>query len=335
MAQRSERLQEESERREEAQNRRIEAKREWERTFDAIDDFVTILDPDLFIIRMNRAIAEFFKIDRRAVRDVHCYELFWGKHTPCKQCPASLVLQDRLPHRAEFSNKDLGKTFLVSASPILSEEERLLGLVYVTRDITERKRAEDALWDAYDQLEMRVAERTAELVQANARLQQQIAERKRTEALLIKQTEELNVKSKTLEEANIALRMMLKAREEDKKDLEDRVVSNVRELVFPYLKKVRGGRLTLEQAALLDIIMANLDDVISPFSRRLSSKYLNLTPREIQIADLIKGGHTSKEIAEILGASVRTIEFHRENIRKKLGLKKHKTNLSTYLHSLQ
>lgn len=328
-------LQKNNEQQEGAETRYTNAKREWERTFDAIDDFVTILDPNLLIVRMNRAIAEFFQIDRSAANDVHCYELFWGKQAPCKQCPASLVLKDRLTHRAEFSNRVLDKTFLVSASPILNDAEELIGMVYVTRDITDRKRAEDALWDAYDKLEMRVAERTVELTQANLRLQEEIAERKRTETLLIKQTEELDAKSHTLEEANIALRMMLRAREEDKKDLEDRVVSNVKELVLPYLNKIKSSRLALEQSALLDIISANLNDVISPFSRRLSSKYLDLTPREIQIADLIKGGHTNKDIAEILRVSLRTIEFHRENIRKKLGISKRKTNLRSYLLSLQ
>ncbi|MGA7875356.1 MAG: LuxR C-terminal-related transcriptional regulator [Desulfoferrobacter sp.] len=329
------RLQAQDGQREASETRCIDAKREWERTFDAIDDFVTILDPNLLIIRMNRAIAEFFHINRGVTNNVHCYELFWGKQEPCRQCPASLVLKDRLTHRAEFNNRVLDKTFLVSASPILNDAEDLIGMVYVTRDITDRKRAENALWDAYDKLEMRVAERTSELTQANTRLQEEIAERKRTETLLIRQTEELNAKSRTLEEVNIALRMMLRAREEDKKDLEDKVVSNVKELVFPYLNKVKNSRLTLDQAALLDIISANLDDVISPFSRRLSSKYLNLTPREIQIADLIKGGHTNKDIAEILRVSLRTIEFHRENIRKKLGINKRKTNLRSYLLSLQ
>jgi len=324
-----------NEQRENAEDRNDKAKKEWERTFDAIDDFVTILDPDLLIIRMNRAIADFFHIDRAAVNNVHCYELFWGRQAPCKQCPASQVLKDHLTHRAEFKNRILEKTFLVSASPIFSDDEQLTGMVYVTRDISDRKRAEDALWDAYDKLEMRVAERTVELQNANARLQEEIAERKHAEALLVKQTEELNVKSQTLEEANIALRVMLKAREEDKRDLEDKVVSNVRELIFPHLNTIRNSRLTLEQSALLDIVRDNLDDIISPFSRRLSSGYLNLTPREIQIADLVKGGHANKDIAEILNVSLRTVEFHRENIRKKLGLKNHKANLRSHLLFLE
>lgn len=321
--------------REKADNQSRNAKDEWERTFDAIDDFVTILDPGLRVVRMNRAIADSFRIDRTAMEQVHCYELFWGKRSPCRECPASLVLEDRKTHRAEFRNRVLDKTFLVSASPILDQSGNLTGMVYVTRDITDRRRAEDALREAHDELESRIAERTAELTKTNAKLREQIAERKRAEALLSKQTRELDAKSRNLEDANIALRVMLKAREEDKKELEDKVVSNIRELTFPHLHRLKGGRLTPDQAALLDIVFSNLEDVISPFSRRLSSKVLNLTPQELKTADLIKGGHSSKEIAGILGISLRTVEFHRENIRRKLGLKNHKVNLRSHLLSLE
>jgi PAS domain S-box-containing protein len=328
-------LQGETRRRGEAEERYRNAKEEWERTFDAIDDFVTILDPDLRIVRMNRTIAESFQIDRETANNVHCYELFWGKHSPCRQCPASLVLKDRKTHRTEFKNRRLDKTFLVSASPIFGIGDRLIGMVYVTRDITDRRRAEDALRKAHDKLEMMVSVRTAKLMKANLRLREEIAERKRTEALLGKQAQELDAKSRTLEEANIALRVMLKAREEDRKELEERVLSNIRELAFPYLTRLKNTRLTPEQSALLDVLRTSLEDVISPFSRRLASKYLNLTPQEILIADLIKGGQANKEISEILCVAPRTVEFHRENIRKKLGLKNRKTNLRSHLLSLE
>jgi len=76
-----------------------------------------------------------------------------------------------------------------------------------------------------------------------------------------------------------------------------------------------------------------LQNIISPFTHKLATKYLNLTNREIQVANLIKEGKTTKEIVEILNVSASAISVHRFHIRKKLGLKKMQ-NLCSYLSSL-
>ena len=89
-----------------------------------------------------------------------------------------------------------------------------------------------------------------------------------------------------------------------------------------------------KQESLIQILERNLAEIVLPFSRRLSSKFANLSPTEIRVASLVKQGKTNKEIAEIFHLAPRTIAFHRESIRKKLGLKNQKTNLKTYLVSL-
>jgi DNA-binding CsgD family transcriptional regulator/PAS domain-containing protein len=145
---------------------------------------------------------------------------------------------------------------------------------------------------------------------------------------------ELELQTQKLEETNTALRVLLKAREEDKHELEEKVLVNVKELIMPYLKDLKNAGLDTRQKAYLEIVESNLNDIISPFLHQLSSKYLNLTPREIQVATLVKEGKASKEIAEMLNLSMNAVDFHRKNIRDKLGLKNKKANLRTHLLSL-
>lgn len=77
------------------------------------------------------------------------------------------------------------------------------------------------------------------------------------------------------------------------------------------------------------------DDLTSPFAHKLSSTYYNLTFREVEVANLVKEGKTNKEIAELLNISPRTVKFHRDNLRKKLGIRNTKTNLRSHLFFLQ
>jgi len=158
--------------------------------------------------------------------------------------------------------------------------------------------------------------------------------RKRAEEDLKKREWELEAKTRNLEEVNIALKVLLKRREEDKTELEEKVLSNVRELVDPYVDKLKKSPLSIDQTAYVSIIETHLNDIVSPFLHNLKSKYLNLTPREIQIANLIREGKTTKEIAKLLNLSLAAIDFHRNNIRNKLGLKNKKANLRSYLLSL-
>jgi DNA-binding CsgD family transcriptional regulator len=86
--------------------------------------------------------------------------------------------------------------------------------------------------------------------------------------------------------------------------------------------------------AFVGILESNLKEILSPFSRKLSSRYLLLTPKEIQIANFVKEGRTSKEIAEILNVSKSAVDIHRYRLRNKLGLNNQKANLRTHLVTL-
>jgi len=130
------------------------------------------------------------------------------------------------------------------------------------------------------------------------------------------------------------MKVLLKKREEDKIEIEKNVLTNVKELIEPYVEKMKKTKLDDQQSALLNIVESNINEIISPFTRKMSLKYLNLTPTEIQIANLIRHGSSTKKIAEIMHVSPRTIETHRKNIRRKIGLERKRANLRSHLLSL-
>jgi PAS domain S-box-containing protein len=178
--------------------------------------------------------------------------------------------------------------------------------ILIFRDITERVKAKNALQEAHHELELRVKERT----------------------------KDLEIKTKSLEEINTAMKVLLKKREEDKIEIEDNVLTNVKELVMPFVDKFRETQLDGQQKTFLSIIESNLNEIISPFTRRLSLEYLNLTPTEIQIANMTKHGNTSKKIAKIMNISPRTVDTHKKNIRRKIGQEGMRANLRSFLLSL-
>jgi DNA-binding NarL/FixJ family response regulator len=162
-----------------------------------------------------------------------------------------------------------------------------------------------------------------------------VTERKSAMETLIKREEELEAKTVLLEEANTALKVLLKHREEGRRELEGMVLDNMKKLVFPYIEKLKNGHLNELQATCLNAIQSNLDSIMSPFQQRLTAANSFFTPTELQVADLIERGKTSKEIAKLLCVSKRTVDTHRDNIRGKLGLRSKKANLRAHLATLK
>ncbi len=146
---------------------------------------------------------------------------------------------------------------------------------------------------------------------------------------------ELETKTKSLEESSTALRVFMQHSQEERKGLEENIVVNIKEVEFPYLEELERNSFDGKQREFLMIIKAHLEEIISPFYHRLSSRYSDLTPTEIRIAGLVKEGRTTKDIAQLLGLSSGTIEFHRNNLRKKLGIRNTKANLRSHLISME
>lgn len=137
-----------------------------------------------------------------------------------------------------------------------------------------------------------------------------------------------------LEERNIAMKVLLENQNEEKQKLSDMLQRNFEKLVFPYYEKLAGCQDKEDIQTLSEIVASNTQACLSQFQKPTTMSYRLLTPMEIQVADLIKAGKTSKEIAALIGISERTVYFHRNNLRKKLNLQNTKTNLRTLLSSL-
>jgi len=298
------------------QRRMREALRESEQRLSDIIEFLPdatfAIDRGGQVIAWNRAMEEMTGVKAQDMIGKGDYEYslsFYGMRRPIL---IDLVIQTDRKIESGYSvlkkERDLlivetdvpqvkgRKAFLwAKASPLYDSRGNVVGAIESIRDITDRKLAEEAVQ---------------------------------------KRGKELEIKTQELEELNAALRVLLKRREEDRDELEERMLLNIQKLVLPYLEKLKTSRLDPRDASHLNILESNLKDLISPFARRLSTRYINLTSREIQIANFIKEGLTSKEIAEILHVSPSAVNIHRYRIRKKMGINNNKHNLQAFLSSL-
>lgn len=220
--------------------------------------------------------------------------------------------------RGTFENRQVSQTgeirhLLWTSNFHYDSDGNLIDVTSTARDITRRRKMEEELKKARDDLEQRVKDRTRALEKAN---------------------EELQEKTKSLEELNTALKILLERREKDKVENGEKILLNVKELMIPYIIRLKNGPLSENQKNYVGLLESGLLEIISPFAQKLTSRYMHVTPRELQVGNLVKQGKTSKEIADILNTTERTVVAHRANLRKKLGLNK-KSNLRTYLLSLQ
>jgi len=295
--------------------RKEEALRESERRLADIIDFLPdatlAIDRRGKVIAWNRAMEEMTGVKAPDMLGKGDYEYalpFYGMRRPIL---LDLVLKpDKEIEQSYYSilekEKDLlivekwipflhrRRTFIYAkASPLYDGRGNIMGAIESIRDITERKHAEEALE---------------------------------------KREKELETKTLELEDLNAALRVLLKQREEDRSELEQKVLSNIKVLVLPHMEKLKN-HVDLKGMSYVHVLESNLIDIVSPFAQKLSVKYMNLTKREVQIANLIKEGKTTKEIASFLNVSESAVNVFRYHIRHKLGLTK-KHNLGSYLSSL-
>ncbi len=198
--------------------------------------------------------------------------------------------------------------------PVTDDAGNIKFMVGVAADVTELKQIQEALEKGNRNLDKKVKRRTVDLEKANR---------------------ELKEKTETLRELNTALRVVIDNKDEAREDLKEHVICHLKTHIVPYLEKLKSTSLDPLQDTYVKVIEFNIEQAFDPLVSKLNSRYFNLSPAEIKIANLIKIGKTSKEIAGVMNISKGTVDWHRIQIRKKMGLQNKKISLRTKLRSIK
>jgi PAS domain S-box-containing protein len=193
-----------------------------------IDFGVNLIDTDYSIVMANTAQSKMLERPISEMVGKKCYRIFEQRDAVCSHCPGKRALATHQAQEVETTGvRDDGECIdvRVLAFPAFGPDGAMKGFVEIVEDITARKRAEQAL-----------REREKELEATNAQL----------------------------EEMNAALKVLLTSRENDKTELEEKVLFNVRQMASPYLEKLKRTGLDSKQSMYADILEANLAEIISP-----------------------------------------------------------------------
>lgn len=277
---------------------------------DQVEDPILRFDPDLNLRFFNKAAGRVFSRSTEELQEARFTDLLSAdKRESFQRCIDGLEdgAQTGLFEHVVDAGKG-GRCWLQwSLRVLLDEEGGAVEYQAVGRDITVRKGIEDTLRKSNRALEE----------------QREVDSR------------DLAEKTAQLAELETTLKVILRYQEADRDSVQQSVISNVQGLILPFVERIRQCLSDPSSLAYLEVVEAGLADIVSPFMRRMASTFANLTPAEIRVSHFIKQGLTTKEIADLLNLSTRTIEAYRNSIRKKMGIANRKVNLRSYLQPFE
>lgn len=273
-----------------------ESEEKFRTLFESAKDCIFIKDPELNYVLVNPCVEKVLQLPADQIVGRMDDDLFGsGFGATTREIDQQVLAGKIIETEYTVPIKGNGKTFAVIKVPLRDRNGNITGLCGISRDITERKQTEQ------------------ELRNRESKLQAQ---------------------TRRLEEMNTTLKVLLEKRQEDRAELEANVIANANERLLPLLDKLKRTRLSPEQKTYVEALETSTREIVSPFVRKITSACARLSSREFEVALLIKEGKSSKEIAELLHIDDYTVLFHRQNIRKKLGLRNKKINIQSYLRTL-
>ncbi|MBF0287889.1 MAG: response regulator [SAR324 cluster bacterium] len=121
----------------------------WEKTFNSMEDLITVQNKDMEILQANKTTQDFFQTGNTNKIEKHCYELFLGKNSPCDGCPALETLDKGVSGSIIITHEKLGRVFHITTSPLLDERGEVTHLVHIAKDISEQKKLEEELLQSH------------------------------------------------------------------------------------------------------------------------------------------------------------------------------------------
>ncbi len=261
---------------------------------NSVPDGVSLLDTQLRIIDLNFTMQQWYK-HKMPARGKKCFWVFHGRKKPCPNCPSLRAIEEK---------------------GVITEVVSYDGLEF--RKEKAQKIYAFPLFDG-----------NREVVGVLEYVKNLIPVRELEEEVLL-----LRKKVSYLEHQNEMLRSLLEEKKEEERRRKVFFEKQLKECILPTLKELEALAKNTPEAryfSFLSFWLANLYSGSYPESRQ---KLSLLTPRELEIALLIKEGRSSKEISEILSISKKAVQFHRQNLRKKLGIAGSQINLVTYLRNI-
>ncbi len=128
-----------------------------------------------------------------------------------------------------------------------------------------------------------------------------------------------------------SVQLLLSSIHDQKNDLEQRLASNFSLTISPIIEQLKKLSASAPERVLLDVLEFNIVNIASYFGFTISQQPDRLSPREMEICQMLRAGQETRQIARVLGVSRQTVVVHRKNIRRKLGLKGSKCKLVCYL----